>query len=87
MVPDEIPADVKAREEEIARAQVKGKPENMIEKIVAGKMKAFYDQVCLVHQKYIKDNAISIEDLVQARAKAAGHPISIRRFIRWQMGQ
>lgn len=87
LFPEEIPADVKAREEEIARAQIKGKPENMIEKIVAGKMKAFYDQVCLVHQKYIKDNAVSVGELVEAKAKATGHPIAIRRFIRWQMGQ
>lgn len=85
--PEEVPADVKAREEEIARAQVKGKPENIIDKILVGKMKAFYDQVCLIHQKFIKDNAVSVQELVEKRAKETGKPLSIRKFIRWQMGQ
>ncbi len=54
--PEEIPAHVIAREEEIARSQVQGKPANIVDKIVAGKIKAFMDQVCLISQKYVKDN-------------------------------
>lgn len=48
--PEEVPSDVKAREEEIAKSQIKGKPENMIGRIVEGKLNAFYDQVCLLRQ-------------------------------------
>lgn len=85
--PEEVPAELKAREEEVARSQVQGKPENMIAKIVEGKMKAFFDQVCLLQQKFIKDNSISIADLVEQEAKKAGKPLKIRKFIRWKVGQ
>ncbi|MES2345189.1 MAG: translation elongation factor Ts [Chlamydiota bacterium] len=86
LCPEEIPADVKAREEEIGRAQVQGKPENVIEKIVAGKLKAFYDQVCLLSQKYIKDNSLTIAALLESESKKLGKPLTLRKFIRWQVG-
>src|SRR5262249_12271827 len=53
--PEEVPANVIAHEEEIARSQIQGKPANIADKIVAGKIKAYCDQFCLVNQKYIKD--------------------------------
>ncbi len=84
---DEVPADVKAREEEIARAQVTGKPAQIIDKIVEGKIKAFYDQVCLLKQKFVKDNTITVEALVEKEAKRLGKPIKIRRFVRWKVGE
>lgn len=84
--PDEVPQEVKAREEEIARSQVKGKPENMIDKIVEGKLKAFYDQVCLLHQKYVKDNSLSITALLENESKRLKKSIGIRNFIRWKVG-
>lgn len=84
--PEEVPADVKAREEEIARGQVAGKPAAIMDKIVEGKLKAFYDQVCLLRQKFVKDNAISVEDLLTKEGKRLGKPLSVRRFIRWQIG-
>lgn len=83
----DIPADVKAREEEIARGQVQGKAANIVDKIVEGKMKAFYDQVCLLPQKYIKNNELSIQEVVDQEAKKTGKPLKIRRFIRWKVGQ
>jgi len=85
--PEEIPADVKAREDEIARSQVVGKPANIIDKIVEGKMKAFYDQVCLLGQKFIKDTSITIADLVVKEGKRLGKPLAIRRFVRWRIGE
>lgn len=84
--PDEVPADVKAREEDIARSQVQGKPANIIDKIVEGKLKAFYDQVCLLHQKYIKDNAITIKELLDKESKRLGKTLTLKSFIRWKIG-
>ncbi len=84
---DEIPADVKAREEEIARSQITGKPENIIGKIVEGKMKTFYASVCLLDQKFVKDNSITIADLVAKEGKSLGKPLVLRRFIRWKIGE
>lgn len=84
--PEEVPADIKAREEEIARGQVAGKPAAIMDKIVEGKLKSFYDQVCLLRQKFVKDNTITIEDLLAKEGKRLGKPLAVRRFIRWQIG-
>jgi len=83
---EEVPSDIKAREEEIARGQVAGKPAAIMDKIVEGKLKAFYDQVCLLRQKYVKDNAITVADLVANEGKRLGMPLTVRRFVRWQIG-
>lgn len=84
--PEEVPSDAKAREEEIARGQVVGKPANIVDKIVEGKIKSYYDQVCLICQKYIKDNAMSVADVVAAEAKKQGKNITIQSFKRWKVG-
>jgi elongation factor Ts len=84
--PENVPADVKAREEEVARGQIQGKPENMIAKIVEGKIKAFYDQVCLVCQKFIKDSNLTVAQVVEQEAKKTGATLSIQSFIRWKVG-
>jgi len=83
----DIPADVIAREKEIATSQMQGKPAAMIEKILEGKLKAFYDQVCLLNQKFIKDNSLSIASLVQEEGKKHQKTLSIKRFIRWSVGE
>jgi elongation factor Ts len=85
--PEQVPAQVISREEEIARSQMEGKPANMVDKIVAGKIKAFTDQVCLVSQKYVKDNAVTVQQFLDAHAKKIGKPLSIRGFWRWKVGQ
>lgn len=85
--PEEIPAHVKAREEEIASSQVQGKPANIVDKIVAGKLKAFEDQVCLICQKYVKDNTVTVQQFLDICAKKIGKPLSIRCFWRWKVGQ
>ena len=84
---DQIPAHVRAREEEIARSQVQGKPANIVDKIVAGKIKAFEDQVCLVTQKYVKDNSVTIQQFLDICAKKIGQPLAIRCYWRWKIGQ
>ena len=85
--PDRVPQDVINQEREIAQSQIKGKPENIVAKIVDGKINAFFDTNCLVKQKYIRDDSISIEDLVNKRAKETGKPLSITNFLRWSVGQ
>ncbi len=84
---EEIPPHVLAREEEIAHATVQGKPANIVDKIVAGKIKAFSEQVCLVHQKYVKDNSVTVQQFLDICAKKIGKPLAIRCFWRWKVGQ
>lgn len=85
--PESVPAEVINHEKDIARGQVKNKPENIVEKILEGKISSFYDAVCLLCQKYIKDDSITIKDLVAKRAKETGKPLTVTGFIRWTVGQ
>ncbi len=84
---DDVPNEIKEREKEIGRGQVKGKPESIIDKILEGKLRAFYDQVCLLNQKYVKDSSLSITDLLAKESKAAGKTFGINSFLRWQVGE
>ena len=85
--PEDVPAEVKAKEEEIASSQIpSNKPPEILEKILQGKMRAFYDQVCLLNQKYVKDNTKSITELVADKAKETGKSLRIAKFIRWHVG-
>lgn len=85
--PETVPAQVIDQEKDVAKGQMKGKPANIIDKIVEGKINAFYDAACLVRQKYIKDDTISIMDLVNKRSKEIGKPLTITHFARWCVGQ
>jgi len=84
--PEDVPQEIQEREKEIGRTQVKGKPENIIDKIIAGKLKAFFNQVCLLGQKYVKDPSMTVAQLVEKEGKAAGKPLTIKSFLRWQVG-
>lgn len=84
---EQVPEEVLAHEKDIAASLMKGKPANMLEKIIEGKMNAYYDQVCLVNQKYIRDDSLSIADLVNKRSKEIGKPLKVTHFIRWVVGQ
>jgi elongation factor Ts len=84
---NEIPQRVIDHENEIARAQMQGKPENIIEKILAGKLKAYFEQTCLLYQKFIKDTSLTVQQLVENRAKEAGKELKITQFLRWNVGQ
>lgn len=85
--PEKVPANVISQEKEIAKGQIQGKPENIVEKIVDGKIKAFYDANCLVCQKYIRDDSLTIADLVNKRAKENGAQLATTHFLRWAVGQ
>ncbi len=83
---EEIPERVIAHEKEIARAQIKNKPENILEKILEGKLRAYYDQVCLLNQRFVKDPDLSISDLVAKRGKEVGKTLKVSYFLRWKIG-
>jgi elongation factor Ts len=76
------------REKEIYRAQAAatGKPAPVIEKIVDGKMAKFYEEVCLLEQPFIKDQAISIKELIAQKVGKLGENITVRRFARFKVG-
>jgi len=85
---DQVPADVVAKEKEIASEQVKHKPPHAIAKIVEGKLEKFYQTYCLVDQGFVKKNSeISVKEHVAAVAKQLGDTITIRRFVRFQVGE
>lgn len=87
--PEEITDEVMARERAIYREQAlaEGKPEKILDKIIEGKLKKFYEDVCLVNQKFIKDTAVTVEDLVKQMIATTGENIIIRRFARFQLGE
>ncbi len=82
----DVPADVLAAEKEIYAKQVEGKPANIIEKIVSGKLEKFYQQNCLVEQAFVKDPDQTITEMLAARGKDVGDTFTIRRFVRYQVG-
>ena len=84
--PEDVPQEMIEKESEIARSQVIGKPEQIQDKIVQGKLNAFYDQFCLNRQKYVRDNAFSVHQIVEEAGKKHGKHLSIVQFYRWQIG-
>jgi elongation factor Ts len=80
---EEIPAEIKQREEEIARAQIQGKPADIAEKIIAGKFKAYCDQVCLLGQKFVKDPSVTVEKHVANQSQKVGKTLKLTKFWRW----
>jgi len=85
--PETVPEEVLAQEKDIAQSQVQGKPEHILDKIIAGKLDAFYDTNCLLRQHYLKDDSLTIAQLVEKRAAEKGKPLKIVDFIRWNVGQ
>ncbi|MFP5213690.1 MAG: translation elongation factor Ts [Acidobacteriota bacterium] len=85
---EELPQDVVERERAIYMEQAKesGKPANILEKMVDGKMRKYYEESVLLHQKYIKDPDKSIQDYMNELVAKIGEKIIIRRFIRYQLG-
>jgi len=86
LVPEEIPAEVIEAEKDIYRNQIQGKPANIVENILKGKIQKFYSDVCLIHQPFVKEPKQSITDVVKACEKATGDTLTIKRFVRFQLG-
>jgi len=87
--PDQIPPEALDREKEIYRSQLREekKPEKIWDKIIEGKLKKFYEDVCLTEQKFIKNTDINVETLVNNMIAKTGENIIIRRFARFQLGE
>lgn len=86
--PEDVPSEVVEKEKEIYREQMKtsGKPQNVIEKIVDGKLTKYYSEVCLLEQEYIKDSSIKIKDLIKQKIAVFGENIEVGKFSRFQIG-
>ena len=89
ITPEDISQEIIEKEKEIYRAQALdlGKPENVIDKIVEGKLNKFYQENCLLNQPYVRDADISIADLLNELIAKIGENISIKRFVRYQIGE
>jgi len=86
---EEIPAAELEHEASIARARAleEGKPENVLAKIVEGRVEKYKDEVCLMRQPYIRDETITVEKLVLQNVAAIGENVVVRRFQRWELGE
>jgi elongation factor Ts len=86
--PEDVPSEIISKEEEIARAQIHGKPENVVQKIIEGKKNTYFAEVCLKKQKFIKDESLTIEEYVRKKGKelGAGDLTIISSFVRVQVG-
>ncbi len=89
ITPEDVPEETVNREKAIYRAQAleTGKPENIIDKIAEGKLQKFYKDNCLIHQPYIKDPNVIISDLLNSLIAKIGENITIKRFVRFQVGE
>ncbi len=87
--PEDVPAEVIERERAIylAQAQESGKPANILEKMVDGKMRKFYEENTLLQQKFIRDPEKSIQDYLNELIAKIGEKIEVRRFCRYQLGE
>ncbi len=85
----DIPEEVIQRETKIATAKAKeeGKPENIIPRIIEGSLKKYKDEFVLVNQAYIRDESITIQELINQNIAALGENIIVRRFARWALGE
>lgn len=86
---EEVPAEVIEHEKQILRAQAlnEGKPEKIVDKMVEGRVEKFYKETCLMEQPFVKNPDQTIEELVKEKIAKIGENISIRRFVRYEMGE
>ena len=84
---DDVPAEYIAKEKEIFSEQIKDKPANIIEKIVEGKVDKMMEDICLLDQKYVKDDKQTIKEYVTATIARIGENIVIRRFVKYTLGE
>ena len=86
---EEVPAEVLEHEKEILRAQAlnEGKPAQIIDRMVEGRVKKYYEEACLLNQAFVKDPSLTIEKLVKSVGDKMGKTLSIKRFVRFEMGE
>jgi elongation factor Ts len=86
---EDVTEDVLAAEREIyaEQARATGKPENVLDKIVEGRMSKYYSEACLLEQPFVKDPSISVRDHIAAHIQKIGENIQVRRFVRYKLGE
>lgn len=86
---DEVAQDELDRETAVLTAQAKaeGKPDNIVEKIVQGRLSKYYEEVCLLEQPFVKDDSVRISDLITDTIRKTGENIIVRRFARYELGE
>jgi len=84
---ESVPPDSVEKEKEIFRSQMTGKPDNVVEKIVDGKLEKYFSEVCLLEQPFIKDPNIRMKDLITQLIAKIGENIVIKRFVRYELGE
>ena len=86
---DEVPSEAIQKEKDILRAQAlnEGKPEKIVDKMVEGRIEKYFKEVCLLEQNFIKDPEITIQSLLNEKISKIGENISIRRFVRFEVGE
>jgi elongation factor Ts len=89
LTPENIPPDVLEEEKNKYRAQAKdmGKPERIIERIVEGKLQKYYQEVCLMRQPFIKDDELTVQDVLTAAIAKTGENIVVQQFVRFELGE
>ncbi len=87
--PDEVPAEVLDHEKEILKAQAlnEGKPAQIVDRMVEGRVKKYYEEFCLLNQAFVKDPSVTIDSLVKNLSSKANKQISIKTFTRFEMGE
>ena len=85
---EQLPAALVAKEMDIQRDRVRaeGKPEKMLDKIAEGRMSKFYEEVCLLEQPFIRENTISVTDLIKTASGKLGDTVTVARFVRYKVG-
>jgi elongation factor Ts len=85
---EDVPQEVVEKEREIQRARVlaEGKPPHVADKIVEGRLAKFFEEVCLYEQPFIKDNSLTVGDLIKAKIAKIGENITVSRFVRFKVG-
>lgn len=86
---EEVPSDVVERERSIIRELTlnEGKPENIVDKIVDGRMNKYFNEICLLEQPFIKDTDKTVEELINEKISVIGENIQVRRFARYELGE
>jgi elongation factor Ts len=86
---EDVTAEALDKEREIQRARAlqEGKPENMVDKIVEGRMNKFYEEICLYEQPFIRENSTTVGDLIKSMIAKVGENISVSRFVRFKVGE
>ena len=86
---EDVPAEVVEKEKEIFTAQAlnEGKPANVVEKMIAGRIEKYYKEICLLEQPFIKDTDVTVQELLVQKISKIGENINVRRFVRYELGE